>query len=67
MEKKAIAPKQVGSTCEYDPERQCQQYKISSNAGLFWCDPSPEEPGYHHTQTEHEGVSAAAEGVKDHV
>ena len=67
MEEKAIAPKQVGSSRKYNPESQYQQYEISSGAGLFWRNPSPEKPGHHHTQAEHGGVRAAAEGVKDHI
>ena len=67
MEEKAIAPKQVGSSRKYNPESQYQQYEISSSAGLFWRNPSPYEPGRHHTQAEHGGALATAEGVKDHV
>ena len=67
MEEKAIAPKQVGSSCKYNPKSQYQQNEMSSGAGLFWCDPSPEKPEHHHTQAEHGGVRAAAEGVKDHI
>ena len=67
MEEKAIAPKQVGSSRKYNPKSQCQQYKISSGAGLFWRDPSPDEPGYHHTQAKHGCVLTAAEGIKDYI